>query len=367
MKILWFTWKDRKNPLAGGAEAINEGIAERLVREGHEVIFLVAGFKNCKESKKTNGYKIVRLGNRFTVYWYAYRFYKRNLIGWADIVIDEVNTIPFFCRFYVKEKNIILSYQLCREIWFHQMFFPLNLIGYLLEPIYLRMLSNRKVLTESESTKIDMQRYGFKKENITVIPIALDIMPVKNIKNIKKYSDPTLLSLGAVRNMKRTIDQLKAFKIAKEKIPNLKLKIAGGLDSKYGKRFLKLIKTNKYKKDIEYLGKVDAKKRIELLQKCHLISVTSIKEGWGLIVTEANSQGTPAVVYNVDGLRDSVKNNKTGIVCQKNTPENLAENIIKLLNDKKKYDLLRNEAWKWSKMFNFNKSCEQFIKAINNS
>ena len=39
MKILWLTWKDRKNPLAGGAEVVNEELAKRLVKDGHEVIF----------------------------------------------------------------------------------------------------------------------------------------------------------------------------------------------------------------------------------------------------------------------------------------------------------------------------------------
>jgi glycosyltransferase involved in cell wall biosynthesis len=364
MRILWFTWKDLKHPLAGGAEAMNEGIAKNLVKQGHEVIFLVSGFKNCKDTKNINGYKVIRLGNKYSIYWKAYRFYKKNLVGWADLVIDEMNTIPFFAKYYVKEKNILLAYQLCREIWFYQMFFPLNLIGYLLEPIYLRMLSDCKVLTESESAKTDLQKYGFQRKDINIIPIALNIEPAKNIKNLEKYLEPTLLSLGTIRSMKRTINQLKAFEIAKEKIPDLKFKIAGSLDGRYGKKFIKLIEASKYKKDISYLGRISAEKRLELLKKCHLICVTSIKEGWGLIVTEANSQGTPAIVYDVDGLRDSVRDGETGIVCQKNTPRSLAENIVKLLNDKKKYDLLRKQAWEWSKTFNFDKSCNEFIKAL---
>jgi flavodoxin len=40
MKILWFTWKDRSHPRSGGAEVVNEEIAQRLARDGHEVIFL---------------------------------------------------------------------------------------------------------------------------------------------------------------------------------------------------------------------------------------------------------------------------------------------------------------------------------------
>jgi len=364
MKILWFTWKDKKNLLSGGAELINEGIAKKLAENGHEVIFLVGGFKGCKKEEEIDGYKIIRIGNRWTVYWQAYRYYKKNLKGWADIVIDEVNTIPFFCKFYVKEKNLVFAYQLCREIWFYQMPFPLSLIGYLTEPVYLRMLLDRKVITESESTKADLQKYSFKKENISIIPIALDIEPVKNIENIEKYPEFTVLSLGSIRSMKRTIDQLRAFEIAKEKIPELKFKIAGEAEGSYGKKFLKLIQNNKYKEDIEYLGKVDINKKLELLQKCHLILVTSVKEGWGLVVTEANSQGTPAIVYGVDGLRDSVKDGKTGLVCSENNPANIAENIVKVFEDKALYERLRVDSWQYASGFSWNRTYKEFVKNI---
>lgn len=40
MKILWLTWKDRSHPRSGGAEVVNEEIAKRLARDGHEVVFL---------------------------------------------------------------------------------------------------------------------------------------------------------------------------------------------------------------------------------------------------------------------------------------------------------------------------------------
>jgi hypothetical protein len=112
MNILWFTWKDLTHPLAGGAEVVNEELAKRLVEDGNEVIFIVGGYKGMKNESTKSGYRIIRLGNRLSVYWKAYRYYKKNFIGWADIVIDEVNTIPFFCKLYVKEPNIIFAHML---------------------------------------------------------------------------------------------------------------------------------------------------------------------------------------------------------------------------------------------------------------
>ncbi|MCX6781639.1 MAG: glycosyltransferase family 4 protein [Candidatus Magasanikbacteria bacterium] len=378
MKILWLTWKDRKNPLAGGAELVNESLAKRLVEDGNELILLVAGFQGALNEEIIDGYKVIRLGNKWTVYWRAYKYYKKNLVGWPDLVIDEVNTIPFFAKFYVcspsplqgegrgEVKNILFIHQLCREIWFYQMFFPLSLLGYLLEPVYLWLLSDRKVITVSASTKKDLLKYGFKDENIKIISEGIEIEPVKELESYEviKYKDPTILSLGAIKAMKRTDHIIKAFEIAKAVMPDLRLIIAGSSEGTYGAKVLKMMKVSAFADSMEYLGKVSKEKKIELLQKSHLIAVTSVKEGWGLVVTEANSQGTPAIVYNVDGLRDAVMNNETGLICKENTPEDLAVNIVNLLSDEEKYKSLRINAWEWSKEINFKNSYEEFIKFI---
>jgi glycosyltransferase involved in cell wall biosynthesis len=302
------------------------------------------------------------------VYWEAYKYYKKNLNGWADVIIEEINTIPFFTRLYAKEKRVYLFYQLCREIWFYQIFFPLNILGYILEPLYLKILAyDRKsnlILTESESAKKDLVQYGFNEKKISVFPIATCILSLATLDGVEKYEKPTLLSLGAIREMKRTLHQVKAFEIAKKSIPNLQMKIAGDTSSQYGKKVLRMIATSPYKDDMEYLGKVSKEQKIELMQKSHIISVTSVKEGWGLIVTEANSQGTPAVVYDIDGLRDSVRHNETGIIARENTPEGLAEGIVSLLRDSEKYARMRNNAWRWSQEFDFEKSYLSVLNQI---
>ena len=365
MKILWFTWKDLKNPLAGGAEVVNEQIAKRLVADGHEVIFIVGGYDGCIESEIVNSYKVIRVGGRWTVYLHAYKYYKAHLEGWADLVIDEINTIPFFCKFYVKEKNIVFAHQLAREVWFYQMFFPLNVIGYLIEPLYLKLLKDRKAITISQSTKNDLIRVGFNSENIDIISEGIEMDPINDLNSVEKYSEPTILSLGSIRPMKRTREIFNAFVLAKKNIPNLKLLIAGDSNCKYAQELLGDINNCVYKNDINYLGKVSAEKRCELMQKSHIICVTSVKEGWGLIVTEANSQGTPAVVYNVDGLRDAVDNGGCGFITEKNNSESLGNKIIDIFSDAEKYDKMRNNSYEFSKNITFDRCYENFSNIIN--
>ena len=366
MHILWFTWKDRTHPLAGGAEVVNEELAKRLALDGHEVVFLVGGYAGSTAEDARNGFKIIRLGNRWSVYHQARAYYKKHFKGWADLVIDEVNTVPFFCRFFVKEKNILLSYQLCREIWFYQLWFPLNLIGYLLEPIYLWLLRSSYVLTESESTKKDLQKYGFKKGKIFVFRIGLDIKPIteEELSRQDKGTAPAILFLGSVRRMKRPDHLLKAFNIIKKRITSAKLFIVGSGDSYYAKKFFKSVADSPYRSDITCFGRVEDDKKLQIMRAAKIIGVTSVKEGWGLIVTEANSQGTPAVTYDVDGLRDACKNGYTGLTTRKNTPEGLAQEIMRLLQDESLYERIRSDAWKESLGYTYDNCYKMFINQI---
>ncbi len=365
MKILWFTWKDRRNPQAGGAELVNEELAKRLAQNGHKVIFIVGGFAGGSPEEEKGGFKIIRVGNKWTVYISAFLYYMRHLKDWPDMIIEEINTVPFFTKFYSRQKNILFIPQLCREIWFHQIFFPLNLLGYLIEPLYLRLLSDRKTITISESTKNDLGKHGFKKSNISIIPLGTEIKSVGDLESVIKSKKPTILSLGAIRSMKQTHHVIKAFEVAKDTLPDLELVVAGDAHGAYGNKALTMIKRSKHTDSINYLGKVDVAKKIELMQKAHLIAVPSVKEGWGLVVTEASSQGTPAVVYNVDGLRDSVKNNQTGIICDRNTPKDMAIKIIAILSNPELYRTLQINGWAWSKEMNFDASYNKFTSIIN--
>ncbi len=366
-KILWLTWKDRKHPLAGGAEVVNEELAKRLVIDGNDVVFLVGGFKGGNQSEIVDGYKIIRVGNRMTVYLETLKEYKKRFQGWPDLIIDETNTIPFFSPFYAKEKSILFFHMLCREIWFHQMFFPINTVGFFAESLYLRLLNRNKVITVSESTKQDLIKFGFSPRNITIISEGIELDPVKDPFKSKKFNEPTLLSLGAIRSMKQTDHIVKAFELAKQKIPSLKLLVAGGVEDSYGKEVLKKIESSPESKSITYLGKVDKSKKIELLQKSHLLCSTSIKEGWGLTITEAASQGTPALVYDTDGLRDSVKHGKAGIMSPKNDIVKFSQKIIDVFNMNGHYKDLQKTAWSLSKEINFENSYRDFKQALQNS
>mgnify|MGYP001197189495 CR=1 FL=1 len=365
MRITWFSWKDINHPRAGGAEQVSNEIRKRLVADGHEVTLITAHYPGAKHAEIVDGVKVLRSGGHITVYLRAQRAYKT--LPPQDILIDEMNTIPFMVTFYKKNiPTVLLTYQLARQVWFYQMFFPLSLIGYLLEPLYLRVMSKRYdlVLTESLSTKKDLVRFGFRPSDIEVFRIGLGKSQQKQDPKSAKKITGQVVFLGAFRPMKRPIDAIKAFEYAHAQNPNLKLVLAGNNHGPYGEKVAHYVAQSAHSQAITLKGRVSEAEKSKLLQESQVIVVTSIKEGWGLIVTEANSQGTPAVVYGADGLRDSVTNEVTGKVVESGNTEALGQAIIGLLANTKELSRLSRAAFEDSKQYTFNTSYQDFKKAI---
>lgn len=362
--ILWLAWKDHTHPQAGGAEVFLREFMQRQVADGHRVSLLTVRHPGAKAREMLDGIDIIRVGNnRYTHSFQALWHYVRTLRDRYDIVIETVNTAPYLSvLFKGKGRRYALAHQLAREVWFHETKTPLSHLGYyVLEPAALRLMSLAKVplITISDSTRRDIAKFGWSPERTHIVSEGIEIKPVLDLDRVAKYETPTVLSLGAMRGMKRTLDQIEAFEIAKQSIPDLQLKIAGSNKGAYGAQVMARIASSPHKESISYLGKVSEKDKVSLMQRSHLIMVTSVKEGWGLIVTEAASQGTPAVVYDVDGLRDSVRHNETGLVTSP-TPAALAAGIATLLSDKQLYQQVRQEAWKWSQDITFDKGYQQF-------
>lgn len=364
MNILWLTWKDHTHPAAGGAEIVLRELSQRLVADGHNVTWLTCGYARNSRRETVDGIEIIRVGrNRYAHSVRALSYYFRKLRGKFDIVIEVVNTAPYFSVFFGKKSRRFLFYhQLAREIWFHEAPPGMSHFGYYaLEPVATRLLSHADAttITVSESTRADLARYGFDPKRTHIISEGIEIEPLTDLTLVKKFAKPTLLSFGAMRAMKRTLDQVEAFELAKKTIPDLQLKIAGDASGAYGQKVLEHVAASPFSRDIEYLGKVSLKDKIRLMQKSHLILQTALKEGWGLTITEAASQGTPAVAYDVDGLRDSIRTGKTGLISAAN-PEALARSVARLLANPELYARMRSAAWAWSKQITFDNAYRDF-------
>lgn len=348
--ILIYNWRDIKNPDAGGAEVFTHEIARRLVNKGHNITWFTAKFPGCQKEEIIDGIKIIRDGNRYTVYLKAREYYKKYFSKQGfDIVIDEINTIPFFTPKFVNngEKIVALIHQLAREFWFYETKFPINYLGrYFFEDRWLKNYVDIPTMTVSESTKKDLIDLGFK--NISIIPEGINFKPLDCVG--EKEKDPTFIFVGRLKKAKLPDHAVKAFNIVKKDIPNAKLWVVG--NGYYRKELEKMTGGG-----VKFFGAIEHQKKLDLMSRAWAILVPGIREGWGLVVTETNAMGTPAIGYNVNGLRDSIGD--TGILCD-NNPEAMAQKAFELLQNDALRERLSKSALMCARRFDWDESVREF-------
>jgi len=354
MRILWFNWRDIRNPEAGGAEVYTHEIMKRLVERGHEMTLFTSSFRGCKLNENINGIDIIREGNKYTVYIKAKNYTK--VYGQQyDLIIDEINTRPFFVPKLVSGKQVIaIIHQLAREFWFYETKFPLNYFGYYyLEKKWLSNYRNTLTLALSESTKSDLEELGFKR--VFIVPPGLNVTPLSNIK--EKEANPTVVFIGRLKKAKLPDHALQAFSIIKREIHDAKMWIIG---EGY---FREKLESSDIK-DVTFYGYISSEKKYELLSRAHIILVPAVREGWGLIVTEANAMGTPAIGYNVHGIRDSIKHGETGILVTEKSSEAMAQQAISLLRDPDSLSKYSINALEYSRQFSWDNTVNLFEKYL---
>ena len=104
---------------------------------------------------------------------------------------------------------------------------------------------------------------------------------------------------------------------------------------------------------VHFRGGLSEREKDEVLRRSHWLLHTSVREGWGLNVIEANAMGTPAAVYPVPGLIESTLHDVTGIVAKEETPAALADALVTLLKQPQRYEQYRRQAWDRAKTFHW--------------
>jgi len=297
VRILILNWKDLAHPSAGGAEVFTEQVARSLVMRGHQVTVYSASVDGRPARELVEGVQIVRGGGRFTVYRAAKRFWFHEGHGSYDVVVDEINTRPFLTPRWLEGVPVVaLIHQLAREIWSYETPFPVSILGrYVLEPWWLRAYRDVPALTVSESSAESLARYhGWR--DVTVIAEGANPHPVPAVT---KESDPTVVFLGRLVAMKRPGDAIEAFSSLRDESPAAQLWVIGE-----GPLLSRL--RQDAPAGVTFLGKLGGAEVLDRLARSHVLVATSVREGWGLNVSEAAACGTPSIGYRVPGLVDSV-------------------------------------------------------------
>lgn len=368
MNILVLSWRGPNHPSAGGAEQVTFQYAKGWVKEGHNVTLFTSYYPGARIDEMVDGVKIVRHGSQvFGVHLKAFMWYVFGKHEKYDLVIDQFHGIPFFTPLYVREKKLGFIHEVTKEIWnYNPWCWPFNLIpaliGAIFEPLVFKILYKKiPFMTVSESTKKDLERWGIYEKNIIVIHNGVSILGNRKYNKEKRK---TVIFLGALSRDKGIEDALMVFSFLIQQLPNFQFWIIGKGELGYVNSLKLQANSLKINRNVKFWGFVSDKKKYELLARSHILICPSVREGWGLTVIEAAGMGTPTVGYNVAGLRDSIIDNKSGLLTKKNNPEEMARSVFNLMRDQSRYIRMCNYAKKWSSNFSWDSSIKQTLSLL---
>jgi glycosyltransferase involved in cell wall biosynthesis len=352
LKILIFNWQCIKNPLGGGAEVHLQEVFERIAAMGHEVVLYASMFKGVPKEESINGIKVIRQGSRYLFNFYVpfaylFKFRKQKF----DIVIDDVNKIPFYTPLYVRKPLLGITHHLFGKSIFLEVLFPIALYVFLMEKMVKPIYRKIHWIVGSPSTEKELIEWGVPRNQVTIVNYCVN----RNIfrqTGVEKSNIPLIGYLGRLKKYKSIEHLLQAVKIVKESIPDIRLMIVGDGDNK--RNLEELTKTLGLENNVEFKGFVSEEEKVTYLQQMHFVVNTSSKEGWGLTVVEANACGRCVIAADVQGLRDSVVNGKTGLLYKFGNIPELAEKILFLLKNEKVVLEYEKNALDWANSFDWN-------------
>ena len=183
------------------------------------------------------------------------------------------------------------------------------------------------------------------KAPITVISNGIEIpnTDIKNVNKIKKKykGSPLLLFVGRISYEKNLEHLIDCFKLILNKKPKCKLILIG--DGPLDEMIRNKIKSERLGKSILQLGKMSHDKLIKegYYKAADLFVSVSKTENCPLTVLEAQINGLIPVVYDAGGMSYLIKNNRNGVLVPVDNSKEFANQVIKLLDNKKKQETLK--------------------------
>ena len=347
MHVVALNWRDRANPLGGGAEVHLEEILRYLSRQGHRCTLITSRYPGAPRDEQVDGFRIVRGGHELD-FNLAVPFLFRRVAAAdpPDIVLDDINKIPFFSPLFSRAPVLAVIPHLMGSTVFQEVNPLLAGLVYgaeqLVRPVYRRCT----IEVISESTRQDLIARGHRPETISVVHCGIDRQTYRVDPTVAKTPTPTLVFVGRIKRYKAVDQAIRALPLIRAQVPDCTLTIVGdgdGLPALHA-----LTRELRVEDAVRFAGFVPMAEKVRLLQSAHVSVNPSVKEGWGLTNVEANACGTVCVAADSPGLRDSVLDGRTGLLYPFGDVPAFADRVLRLLGDAALRHRMEREAVAWA-------------------
>jgi glycosyltransferase involved in cell wall biosynthesis len=312
--ILFVSWRDLGNSMAGGSELLIHELASGLAQRGYKVSLLCGGPVEPKSC-----YEVVDSGGGYAQYLRAPVKYLRSFRD-TELLVEVCNGMPFLAPLWRRGPTLCLVNHVHTDQWSDR-FGPLvAAAGRRIESGVMPWVQRKNLfVTISESTRSSLQGIGIPEEQIRVIPQGVAEPPPL----IEKSSTPHFIAVGRLVGYKRIDLLLEMWRSVRQQTGG-RLTIVGDGPARPRLESLKV-------EGVEFTGFIPEAEKHCLMSQAWLLLHPASWEGWGLVITEAAVRGTPAVGFDAPGVRDAIVDFETGFLAT--DPESFKRHWIRLAQD----------------------------------
>jgi glycosyltransferase involved in cell wall biosynthesis len=323
--VLFVNWRDVAHPEGGGSERYVQRIAEGLAAAGLRVGMFCAAHDRAPADEVVGGVDVVRRGGRLSVYPRALLHVLRHR---PRLVVDVQNGLPFGSTLVTARPVVNLVHHVHREQW------PIvfgrlgGAIGWWIESFVAPRLYRRSpYVTVSTATADELVGLGVDADRLTVVRNGVEPTPLVSSGRSAK---PLLVVLGRLVPHKQVEHAIEVLARLRPSRPELRLSIVG--EGWWEDELRDAAERLGVTDAVDFLGHVDEQTKHEELARAWVQLCPSVKEGWGLVVTEAGAHRVPTVGYrSAGGLRESVLDGRTGVLVD--DLDEMTEAVDALLED----------------------------------
>ncbi|MBO1336847.1 glycosyltransferase family 4 protein [Streptomyces sp. VRA16 Mangrove soil] len=300
-RIVFLAHRDLGNPAAGGSELLVDRLADGLTRLGHQVTLLCGGPAAFRD------YRVVSAGGPAGHYLRARSAFARQVGADCDLLVEVCNGMPYLAPLWHRGPTLCLVNHVHTELWRMRLRGPLAPAAHLGRRLEHWALSGAQrgnlLVAVSPSTANALHAIGVDPARIRLVPNGV----AEPGPRADRSPEPLFLAMGRLVEYKR-IDLLLRLWERVRPVTGGRLVIVG--DGPEEPRLRHLAGPG-----VEFTGHVSEAVKHRLLCEAWLLLHPSAVEGWGLVITEAAARGTPAVGFDVPGVRDSVEDGVTGLLA----------------------------------------------------
>jgi glycosyltransferase involved in cell wall biosynthesis len=365
-KILVFHWRDPKNPEAGGAENLLWKCLNNLQKETYEVHWVCPRFSNGKKEELLGNIKMIRMGSRFSVYFFAWAYFFLHRSEYS-LLIDSITGVPWLSPLLCMKKKLAIIYHLGKkETFFSELpaehaFLGNGLasIAYMMERSIGLIYRRTNFVTFSQSTKLDLISIGIPSKRIFVIQEGISMSITKSLT---KFNRPTVVYVGRLVKNKGVDYLIQAISLVRDEIPDVALLIMGR--GYYENSLRDLVERLHLNENVTFLGYLPEREKVETLARSHCLVLPSVREGWATPIIEAASVRTLSIGTNAIGIAETIIDGTTGFLVSYGDPGALAGKLLIVLRNKELNAKLSDEAYEFSRRFSIENTINAFSDMI---